>query len=207
MVVLAYALGAAVEGHRVVHCRRPVHSTGRIVRPVDVVVLSCSRGMSSDFKSRRSSKARPERLSSTIDVLIMSSLTSAAQVGLYHVARQIIGITILPVEAMGYGLQVEYSSRYYASDGAGLRTLARRFTMVSIGLAVIIHGLLALFLGLRHPGAARPRVHWGDLPVDGSHARLICIHERCGAVVPAGRSGLRRGGADRELDGVWRLWL
>ena len=61
-------------------------------------------------------------------------------------------------------MQVEYSRRWYARDGAGLRRVSRRFTLLSVGLATLVYGLLILFhqpvirimLGPEFAGAASP---------------------------------------------------
>ena len=79
------------------------------------------------------------------DVVMMGALTDPAQVGLYRAARQIADAARLPFHPIGQGVQVEYSRRWYAPDGAGLRRVSRRVTLLSVGLATVIFGLLALF--------------------------------------------------------------
>ena len=98
------------------------------------------------------------------DVLMMATMTGPAQVGLYRAAGQIADATRLPVVPIGQGVQVEYSRRWYARDGAGLRRVSRRFTLLSVGLATLVYGLLILFhqpvirimLGPEFAGAASP---------------------------------------------------
>ena len=79
------------------------------------------------------------------DVVMMGALTDSVQVGMYRAASQIVDAARLPFHPIGQGVQVEYSRRWYARDGAGLRRVARRFTLLSLGLATVIFGLLALF--------------------------------------------------------------
>ena len=98
------------------------------------------------------------------DVVMMGALTDAAQVGMYRAASQIVDAARLPFHPVGQGVQVEYTRRWYARDRAGLRRLARRFTLLSVGLATLIFGMLTLFhqpvirmvLGPDFAGAAGP---------------------------------------------------
>ena len=144
MVVIAYVGGAGVEGvglfiAAVISARRAGLSgwwKSLSVRvPRDVV----------RFQVMTFLQTKAGALSGTIDVVMMNVLTSATQVGLYRAARQIIDTTRLPVQPIGQGMQVEYSRRYYTFGGAALGALSRRFTLLSVALAVTTYGLLALF--------------------------------------------------------------
>ncbi len=143
MVAMSYVAGAAVEGvglfiAAAISIRRgglPVLSMSLLLRvPRDVV----------RFQIMTFFQTKAGALSGTIDVILMSAFTSADQVGMYRAARQMIEATRLSIQPIAHGLQVEYSRRYYTSGGS-LRELSRRFTTLSVALAIMIYGLLALF--------------------------------------------------------------
>lgn len=98
------------------------------------------------------------------DVILMGALADATQTGLYRAASQIVEATRMPVTSVGWSVQTEYSRRWYANDGAGLRRVSRRATLFLFGLATVLYGLLALFhesvirivLGAEFADAATP---------------------------------------------------
>ncbi len=77
-----------------------------------------------------------------LDVLLVGALIGPVQAGLYRAARRLIDVTTTPAEPLSLSVQAEYSRRWYASDGAAVRRLSRRFTLVAVTLAVAIYGLL-----------------------------------------------------------------
>ena len=82
-----------------------------------------------------------------IDVILLANLVSAAQLGLYRVAIQIIDATKHPFQSIATAVQAEYSRQWYGGDGDGVRRICRRFTALSLSLAVAGYGLLAIFHG------------------------------------------------------------
>ena len=103
-------------------------------------------------------------VTSHIDVILLANLVSAAQLGLYRAAIQIIDATKHPFHTIAMAVQAEYSRQWYGGDGEGIRRIARRFTALSLALAVSGYGLLAIFhgaiirvlLGSSFEEAARP---------------------------------------------------
>ena len=101
---------------------------------------------------------------SRIDVLVLANLISAADVGLYRVGIQIVEATKLPFTSISSGVQAEYSRQWYGGDGAAIRRISFRFTLLSLGLAAVGYGLLILvheqiiriLLGQEFVEAARP---------------------------------------------------
>lgn len=90
--------------------------------------------------------SKAEALSETVDVLVLGAVASAGQVGLYRGAISIITATRLPVRPISQGVQVEYSRRWYASEGGSrLGGMALRFTLIPLGIGAVIYGLLAVF--------------------------------------------------------------
>ena len=105
-----------------------------------------------------------EAITLHIDVILLSNLVSAVQLGLYRAAIQIIDATKHPFHSIATAVQAEYSRQWYGGDGEGVRRIARRFTALSLALAVSGYGLLAIFhgaiirvlLGSSFEEAARP---------------------------------------------------
>lgn len=99
-----------------------------------------------------------------LDVLLLGALVGPAQAGLYRAARRLIEVTISPAEPLSLSVQAEYSRWWYASARDTLRRLSRRFTMLAVGLAVVIYPLLIPFhrsliliaLGSEFEGAVEP---------------------------------------------------
>ena len=144
MVVISYVAGSAVEG--IGFLTAAAMSTRRAGLPG--LWRSLSIRVPRDvvrFQIVTFLQTKAGALIATIDVILMAALTNTTQVGLYRAARQLIDTTRLPIEPITQGLQVEYSRRHYAAGGQGLRELAGRFTKLSVTLAVIVYGLLALF--------------------------------------------------------------
>ena len=79
------------------------------------------------------------------DALLAGGVTGAAQVGLYRAARYIIDATKLPFLSVAQGVQVEYSRLWFGANGAGVRNLSRRFTVLTAAASVAGYGLLFLF--------------------------------------------------------------
>ena len=84
-------------------------------------------------------------LAGNLDMLMLGALTSASQAGLYRAASRIIAITRMPFQPIAPALQAEYSRHWYASEGAALRSKARRFTILSLILALSGYALLLIF--------------------------------------------------------------
>ena len=101
-------------------------------------------------------------LAGNLDLIMLGTLVSPAQVGLYRAARQIIDSVRLPARPISEAIQVEYSRQWYAYNGASLRRAFRRFTTISVALAAVTYlGLIGiheyaivLILGPEFIGAA-----------------------------------------------------
>ena len=101
-------------------------------------------------------------LAENIDVILLAQLASAADVGLYRAARQIIDTASRPFEPLRQSTQPEFSRQWYSRQGAALRRTVLRFTLLAIAFAVVGFGLLGAFrepiiqfiLGTEFSGAA-----------------------------------------------------
>ena len=80
-----------------------------------------------------------------LDPLLVAQFTTASNVGLYRAARQIADMTRRPFRLLAGAVQPEFSRRWFAGDGAAVRRTATRFTIVSLALAAIAFGMLAVF--------------------------------------------------------------
>ena len=88
-----------------------------------------------------------EALTLHIDVVLLASLVSAAQLGLYRAAIQLINATNHPFQSIAMAVQAEYSRQWYGGNGEDVRRICRTFTALSLSLAVAGYGLLAIFHG------------------------------------------------------------
>lgn len=84
-------------------------------------------------------------LHQSMDVLLMTELSSIAQVGLYRAARSIIDSARTLFQPIMSGVQVELSRQWYSSERTALRRLVLRSTLLTIALAAAGFGLLAMF--------------------------------------------------------------
>ena len=80
-----------------------------------------------------------------IDVILVSHLVSLHQVGLYRAACQLVDAAKHPFRSISTGVQAEYSRQWYGGDIAAVRRLSRRFTLLSLVVAVTGYGLLFMF--------------------------------------------------------------
>ena len=80
-----------------------------------------------------------------IDVILVSHLVSLHQVGLYRAACQIVDAAKHPFRSISTGVQAEYSRQWYGGDMAAVRRISRRFTLLSLVIAVTGYGLLFMF--------------------------------------------------------------
>ena len=79
-----------------------------------------------------------------IDVILIASIVSLNQVGLYRAAHQIVDATRHPFRSISTGVQAEYSRLWYGGDMAAVRRLSRRFALLSLAAAVAGYSLLAI---------------------------------------------------------------
>ena len=144
MVVLALVAGAFVNG------------TGMLIvaiaaaRKLDIPELLTSRSIKVPkdivrYQAVSFCQSKIGTLGGNIDLLLLGALTTTSQVGLYRAASRIMAITRMPFQPIAPVLQAEYSRHWYASDGANLRNKTRRFTILSLVLAVSGYLLLLIF--------------------------------------------------------------
>ena len=79
-----------------------------------------------------------------LDVVLLGALAGPLQAGLYRGARQIIGVTLTLAKPVTQAVQAECSRRWYAGEGAALRGLVRRSTVLLVSAAIVLFGILAL---------------------------------------------------------------
>ena len=79
-----------------------------------------------------------------LDVVLLGALIGPTQAGFYRAARRLVDTTLIITQPLSLSVQTEYSRRWYNDDGAAVQSLSRRFTIVSVTLAVIIYGLLII---------------------------------------------------------------
>lgn len=163
MVVKAFILGACVNGFGMMlaatlSCRQlgvpGLLSSWSIKVPRDIVRFQAVSFFQSKFGT----------LAGNIDMLLLGALTNTTQVGLYRAASRIVAITRMPFQPIAPAVQAEYSKFWYTGDGAGLRNMSRRFTILSLAAGFAGYGLLLLFhepiirilLGPDFAGTANP---------------------------------------------------
>ena len=79
-----------------------------------------------------------------IDIILLANVLSLHQVGLYRAAYQIVDATKHPFRSISTGVQVEYSRQWYGGNAVAVRRIARRFTLLSLVVAVAGYGLLVI---------------------------------------------------------------
>ena len=79
-----------------------------------------------------------------IDVILISRVVSLHQVGLYRAACQIVDAGKHPFRAISTGVQAEYSRQWHGGDMAAVRRISRRYTLLSLAIAVAGYGLLVM---------------------------------------------------------------
>ena len=192
-VIAAYVAGAAVTGvgmFAITATSAPKAGIAGFLRSPSVRVPP---GVAA-FQAGVFGKATLGHLSSNLDSILVAHFAGAAGAGLYRAARQIVDNTRFPFSALTSGVHVEFSRRWYSSDGAALRRTALRFTLLAAGGAAALFGALAVF---REPLA---RLVLGDgfsgvaplilimIPgslVAGSLAPLTILPEATGRVRPS----------------------
>ena len=116
------------------------------------------------FQLSNFGRSSVDALNKQLDVLLIVGLTSVAQLGLYRAVHQIVDATRRVFEALGQGVQSEYSKLWFAGDGAAVRHLATRFTALAAVLGAASYALLAMLhepvirivLGVEFEAAATP---------------------------------------------------
>lgn len=83
-----------------------------------------------------------------IDTILLAQLLGAADVGLYRVARQIVDMTRQPFRMLRAAVQPVVSRHWHAGQGRLVRASVRRYTGLSVLVAIAGLSLLAL---LRDP--------------------------------------------------------
>lgn len=163
MVVKAFILGACVNGFGMLmaatlSCRQlgvpGLLSSWSVKVPSDII----------RFQALSFCQSKIGTLGGNIDMLLLGALTNTTQVGLYRAASRIVAITRMPFQPIAPTVQAEYSKYWYTGDGAGLRNMSRRFTILSLALGFSGYGLLLMFhqpiihylLGPEFAGTANP---------------------------------------------------
>ncbi|MCY4211949.1 MAG: oligosaccharide flippase family protein [Gammaproteobacteria bacterium] len=144
MVVLALVAGACINGFGMLL----VAIIATRTLGIDKLFTSWSVKIPKDtmrYQAISFCQAKIGTLGGNVDMLLLGALTNPSQVGLYRAASRILAITRMPFQPIAPVLQAEYSRRWYAHEGAALRTTARRFTLLALGLAVSGYLLLLLF--------------------------------------------------------------
>ena len=163
MIVMAHVAGAAVTGvgmFAAAAVSAPKAGLSGFLRPLSIRV---PRDVI-NFHVASFAKATVASLSQSMDVLLMTELSSIAQVGLYRAARSIIDSARMLFRPMMSGLQVELSRQWYSSERTALRRLVLRSTLLTIALAAAGFGLLAvlhepiirIILGPEFSGTSQP---------------------------------------------------
>ena len=143
MVTVASVAGAGVLG--VALFLAMVVSAGQaglsgFLRPASIIVpRRVIRFQLSNF-----GRSSVEALNRHIDVLLIVGLTSVSQLGLYRAGHQIIDAIRRLFEALGQGVQGEYSRLWFSSKETAVRKLSLRFTALAVALGVLGYGLLAM---------------------------------------------------------------
>ena len=83
-----------------------------------------------------------------LDPILVAKLGTEAQTGLYYAARRVVDLLEVLARAVGQVIQTEYSRRWFASSGTGVRPLWKRSTAVLAVSALAICGGIFLFRDL-----------------------------------------------------------
>lgn len=83
-----------------------------------------------------------------IDVILVAKLGTEAQTGLYAAARRIVDHLDVLARSVGQVIQTEYSRRWFASTGDGIRPLWKRSTAALAVSALVICGGIFVFRDL-----------------------------------------------------------
>ncbi len=146
-VILAYVAGAAVDG--VGMFAAAAIFTGRVGMTGFLSSLSLKVPPNViQFQTGTFGKTTIGALTQHLDSILVAQFAGAADVGLYRAARRIIDIARRPFQPIVNGVQVEYSRQWHARQGANLRRISLRFTLLSIILSTVGFGLLAMFHGI-----------------------------------------------------------
>ncbi len=146
-VILAYVAGAAVDG--VGMFAAAAIFTGRVGMTGFLSSLSLKVPPNViQFQTGTFGKRMIGALTQHMDSILVAQFAGAADVGLYRAARRIIDIARRPFQPIMNGVQVEYSRQWHARQGANLRRISLRFTLLSIILSTVGFGLLAMFHGI-----------------------------------------------------------
>ena len=84
-------------------------------------------------------------LAANIDTLVVAHFAGTAEAGLYRAARQLVEIARAPFAPIARSLQAEFSRQWFSLGGVGLRSAARRYTVLIAGTAAFGFGVLAVF--------------------------------------------------------------
>lgn len=163
MVVLAHVAGAAVTGVGMFAVAAVSAARAGLPDLLSSLSVRVPRDVI-NFHVASFAKATVASLSQNMDVLLMTELSSIAQVGLYRAARSIIDSARMLFRPMMSGLQVELSRQWYSSERTALRRLVLRSTLLTIALAAAGFGLLAvlhepiirIILGPEFSGTSQP---------------------------------------------------
>ncbi len=181
VIVLAYVAGAAVTGvgmFAAATVSAPRAGLSGFLRPLSIRI---PRDVI-NFHIASFANVTIVSLHQSMDVLLMTELSSIAQVGLYRAARSIIDSARTLFQPIMSGLQVELSRQWYSSERTALRRLVLRSTLLTIALAATGFGLLAM---LHEPVM---RIILGSEFSDASRPLLIMI---IGSSLAAATSALR----------------
>lgn len=83
-----------------------------------------------------------------IDTLLLAQMLSAADVGLYRVARQVVDMTRQPFRMLRAAVQPVVSRHWHGGEGRLVRATVKRYTVLSVLVAIAGLSMLAL---LRDP--------------------------------------------------------
>ena len=104
-----------------------------------------------------------------MDVILLTQFTSAAGVGLYEAARRIANMAMELIGSIRAGLLPEYSRLWYSGQGAQLRRLALRISILTLALFGAGFALAAVF------GATIIRILLGNEFIAAAPLLLILI--------------------------------
>lgn len=104
-----------------------------------------------------------------LDVILLTQFTGAAGVGLYEAARRIANMALELIGSIRAGLLPEYSRLWYSGQGAQLRRLALRISILTLALFGVGFALAAVF------GATIIRILLGNEFIAAAPLLLILI--------------------------------
>ena len=143
-VVFAHVAGAAVQSVGMLSAAAA--SASRSGMPG--LLRSLSLGVPADvmtFQAGMFARTAVGALNRHLDAILLTQFVGLADVGLYRGGRRIIDVAREPLKTVQLSVKVEYSRLWFSGEGSALRRMTLRYTLLSVLVAAVGFGLLAVY--------------------------------------------------------------